>query len=124
MRLVSRKSVLSGKIAVSGSKSHTIRGIVAALCAEGTSVLHAPLESEDTLAALEAAELLGAKVRRFKDRWEIAGTGGRFTDPGRVIDMKNSGTGLRLLSGVCALQSFAITFDGDSSLRTRTVGLS
>ena len=119
MRLVSRKSVLSGKIAVSGSKSHTIRGIVAALCAEGTSVLHAPLESEDTLAALEAAELLGAKVRRFKDRWEIAGTGGRFTDPGRVIDMKNSGTGLRLLSGVCALQSFAITFDGDSSLRTR-----
>ena len=119
MDLTVRKSRLSGSIAVSGSKSHTIRGIVTALCAQGKSILHAPLFSEDTLATLEAAEALGARVVRKSGSWEITGTGGKFTDPGKTIDMKNSGTGLRLLTGVCALQDFAITFDGDASLRTR-----
>jgi len=119
MKLTVRPSVLRGEIAVSGSKSHTIRGIVTALAGTGTSVLRAPLGSADTLATLDAAMLLGARVTRCADSWEITGTGGRFTDPGRVIDMKNSGTGLRLLSGMCALQDFTISFDGDSSLRTR-----
>ena len=119
MKLTVKKSELTGSIAVSGSKSHTIRGIVAALASDGKCILHAPLESEDTLATLDAAELLGAKVTRFSDRWEITGTGKKFKDPGKTIDMKNSGTGLRLLSGVCALQDFAISFDGDASLRTR-----
>ena len=119
MNLTVSHSTLAGSIAVSGSKSHTIRGIIAALCAQGKSILRAPLVSEDTLATLEAACRLGATVERYTDRWEITGTGGRFRDPGSPIDMKNSGTGLRLLAGVCALQDFAISFDGDDSLRTR-----
>ena len=119
MNLTVTPSKICGSIAVSGSKSHTIRGIIAALCADGTSILHAPLASEDTLAVLDAAVLLGAKVRRAPGFWEITGTGGKFTDPQRLIDMKNSGTGLRMLSGVCALQDFALSFDGDDSLRTR-----
>lgn len=119
MKLTVSSSTLSGSIAVSGSKSHTIRGIIAALCADGKSILHAPLASEDTLATLDAARLLGAEVVCYSDRWEITGTQGKFRNPGKVIDMKNSGTGLRLLSGVCALQDFEISFDGDDSLRTR-----
>ena len=119
MKLTVKKSRLAGSIAVSGSKSHTIRGVVTALCAQGKCILHAPLSSEDTLATLEAAQALGAQVVKKAGAWEITGTGGRFTDPGKTIDMKNSGTGLRLLSGVCALQDFKISFDGDSSLRTR-----
>jgi len=119
MKLTVKPSVLKGEIAVSGSKSHTIRGIVAALAGTGKSLLRSPLGSADTLAVLGAAKLLGAQVVCGADFWEIIGTGGRFTDPGRVIDMKNSGTGLRLLSGMCALQDFTVSFDGDSSLRTR-----
>ena len=119
MKLTVRPSVLKGEIAVSGSKSHTIRGIVAALAGTGKSRLRSPLGSADTLAVLDAAKLLGAGVECGADFWEITGTGGHFTDPGQVIDMKNSGTGLRLLSGMCALQDFTVSFDGDSSLRTR-----
>ena len=119
MKLTVRPSVLKGEIAVSGSKSHTIRGIVAALAGTGRSRLRSPLESADTLAVLDAAKLLGAEVVRGTDFWEFAGTGGHFTEPGQVIDMKNSGTGLRLLSGMCALQDFTVSFDGDASLRTR-----
>ena len=75
-----RKSVLSGTIAVPGSKSHTIRGVVAALQSSGKCVLRAPLDSEDTRSALEAAKLFGAEVAEFPDRWEIGGLKGTDTD--------------------------------------------
>lgn len=81
MKLLVKPSRIRGSIAVTGSKSHTIRGIAAALMADGVSTLYAPLESADTRSTLEAAKLFGAKVREFPDRWEITGTGGRFADP-------------------------------------------
>ncbi len=112
-------SRIRGSIAVIGSKSHTIRGITAALLAEGTSTLVAPLESADTRSTLTAACRLGATVKECPGRWEITGTGGRFSDPGSPLDLGNSGTGLRMLTSVAALQNFPIGFDGDSSLRTR-----
>lgn len=119
MDLKVRPSVLSGSIAVSGSKSHTIRAVVCALCAEGTSIIREPLESADTRAALEAAKSFGAKVTERPGIWEIIGCGGKLQNPGKTIDMMNSGTGLRLLTGLAALQDFPVTFDGDESLRTR-----
>ena len=119
MILQVKKSKLSGRVAVPGSKSHTIRAVAAALLASGKSVLRSPLASADTLSTLNAAAALGAKVEKFADRWEIAGAGGNLRDPGSVIDMGNSGTGLRMLSALCANCGFPVTFDGDASLRTR-----
>ncbi|MBE6362309.1 MAG: 3-phosphoshikimate 1-carboxyvinyltransferase [Lentisphaerae bacterium] len=114
-----RKSSLSGTIAVPGSKSHTIRGVVAALQSSGKCILRAPLDSEDTRSALEAAKLFGADVAEFPDRWEIGGMNGKLSAPARVVNMNNSGTGLRMLTSLAAMQDFPVTFDGDDSLRTR-----
>lgn len=119
MKLVVRKSKLAGTIAVPGSKSHTIRAVVAALQADGKCVLRSPLDSEDTRSALEAAKLFGAGVKEFSDRWEICGNGGKLKNPGQVVNMNNSGTGLRMLTALAAMQDFPVSFDGDSSLRTR-----
>ncbi len=119
MKLLVRPSRVHGEIAVTGSKSHTIRGIAAALLAHGTGTLVAPLESADTRSTLEAAKRFGATVRELPGEWVITGTGGRFADPGAPIDMGNSGTGLRMLTALAATQPFAIGFDGDASLRTR-----
>lgn len=119
MKLLIRPSRLHGEIGVPGSKSHTIRGIAAALIANGTSVLGAPLDSADTRSTLEAARLLGANILKHDGIWEITGTGGVFADPGQTLDLGNSGTGLRILTGLCAKQNFPIRFDGDESLRTR-----
>ena len=121
MNLIVRPSRLRGEIAVAGSKSHTIRGIAAALCAEGTSVLYHPLDSADTRAALDAAVSFGARAQEHPDRWEITGCGGSFRDPGRAVDLKNSGTGLVIMTGLAGLQNFRIVFDGDASLRSRPV---
>ena len=119
MKLIVRPSRLSGAIAVPGSKSHTIRGIVAALQSGGKSVLRVPLNSDDTRSALDAARLFGAEVWEYPDRWEICGVNGKLKDPGCVVNMNNSGTGLRMLAALAAMQEFPVSFDGDESLRTR-----
>jgi len=117
-----KKSQVNGTISVPGSKSHTIRAVAVATMAEGVSVIHSPLESEDTRSCLKAAVLFGAKVEETPEYWRITGTCGKFKDSGHTIDMGNSGTSLRIFSGLSALAGFKVTFDGDDSLRTRPMG--
>ncbi|MEA4862348.1 MAG: 3-phosphoshikimate 1-carboxyvinyltransferase [Victivallaceae bacterium] len=122
MNLHVNPSKVSGRVAAPGSKSHTIRALVAGLLADGISTVRAPLESADTLSALAAIELMGAKVEKKRGEWLITGCGGKISDPGKTIDLGNSGTGLRLLSAVAATAGFEVRFDGDASLRTRPMG--
>ena len=118
-----RKSKISGQVEIPGSKSHTIRAIFIASLASGTSTIKMPLISEDTIACLRAASILGAWIKRGDDTvWRISGTGGHLLQPAGVIDMGNSGTGLRLFTAMAALGNFKVRFDGDSSLRTRKMG--
>ena len=116
---ISPCSQLSGRIAVPGSKSHTIRAVAAALLADGTSEIHAPLYSADTQSALSAVKALGAKVNETPLLWKISGCGKNFSPDTQTIDLGNSGTTLRIITAISALGKRPITFDGDSSLRTR-----
>ncbi len=120
MKLFVKPSKLNGPLCVPGSKSHTIRAIAIATLARGESVIDAPLVSEDTLSCLKAASSFGAWVKRGNDSsWKISGTGGNILAPAKVVDMGNSGTGMRLFSAIAALCGQPVTFDGDASLRTR-----
>ncbi len=119
MKISVEPSLLAGDVAVPGSKSHTIRGVAAGLMAGGVTTLEAPLASADTLSVLEAAKALGAEVEQGKNRWIICGTDGKLRNPGHIIDMGNSGTGLRIISALAATADFEVTFDGDESLRSR-----
>lgn len=110
---------LRGCLNVPASKSHTIRSIVAALLADGTSHIRHPLASADTLAVLKAAELLGAAVAEEADGWMIQGTAGAADWPSCTLNLDNSGTGLRFLAAAAALGRNIICLDGDASLRTR-----
>ena len=86
---ISPCSQLSGRIAVPGSKSHTIRAVAAALLADGTSEIHAPLYSADTQSALSAVKALGAKVNETPLLWKISGCGKNFSpDTQRRIPIK------------------------------------
>lgn len=119
MKLHVQPSRVRGSIAVPGSKSHTIRGIVAALAADGVSTLRGPLESADTRSALQAAVRLGARVECCRESWRIAGNGGQFPATPVTLDLGNSGTGLRMLAAMAANGGATVNFDGDASLRTR-----
>src|SRR5512141_1629990 len=102
MRLVCRPSRLRGSVEIPGSKSHTIRAVAIASLAEGQSRIRAPLASADTLAAVDAYRALGAQIDLIDDLWTVAGTGGRLSVPENVIDVRNSGTTLRIAVGSAA----------------------
>jgi 3-phosphoshikimate 1-carboxyvinyltransferase len=120
MKLVVRKaSKLKGSIEIPASKSHTIRAVILASLAEGTSKLTNPLKSEDTIAAVNACRALGAKIKLRKKEWTIKGFGKSPKKPKKKIDFANSGTSSRLLIGVMAALGIEAIVDGDSSLRSR-----
>lgn len=119
MKFISEYSTLSGEILIPASKSHTIRAVAMAAMAEGRSVLHNPLHSADALAALNAARILGAKIVEEDNKWIIDGNAGQIHAAASFIDVANSGTTLRIFTALAALSRQSITFDGDSSIRTR-----
>ena len=127
MKIKTSKSTLCGDIYIPGSKSHTVRAIILALMANGTSTIRNPLISEDTLSCLHAAQKLGAEFSDTAEDsviiWKLKGTGGKLTNKtDEIIDLGNSGTSLRLLSGLVAASNLKVAFDGDGSLRGRPMG--
>ncbi len=112
---------LQGRIAIPASKSHTIRAVLMASLAEGTSILHRPLISEDTRAALNVCKALGASISEFDDRIEITGFGSAPAQPTQALDMLNSGTSTNLTLGLLAALGVQADVTGDSSLQTRPV---
>ncbi|MBU1004350.1 MAG: 3-phosphoshikimate 1-carboxyvinyltransferase [Nanoarchaeota archaeon] len=122
MKLVVEKTEkLEGEITIPGSKSHTIRAVIIASLAEGISKIKNPLKSDDTMAAVNACTAFGAKINTDNEsEWVISGFNHNPQKPEGVINMMNSGTSLRLISGViAALCDFEIELDGDASLRAR-----
>jgi len=117
MKAVIRASSLSGTIGAPPSKSYTQRAVACALLADGTTEVLSPSESEDGLAALEAARMLGAKVTRSKGVWSVSG--GTVATPEDVVNCKGSATALRLFTAISALAPGATVLTGSDSLRRR-----
>lgn len=118
---VEKVNFVDGTIKAPASKSYSHRAFIAAALAEGQSILRDPLYSEDTLATLEACEKLGALFQRYPDKCIVQGTAGYIRTPENVIDVKNSGTSVRILSSIAAIAPRAnyTIFTGDESLRKR-----
>ena len=89
--------------------------------AEGTTVVHGFLASEDCLATQAALEAMGVAIERQPEGLvRIEGAGARgLRAPTKVLDLGNSGTGIRLLMGLLAGQPFGSELTGDASLRQR-----
>jgi 3-phosphoshikimate 1-carboxyvinyltransferase len=79
MLITVKKSQLSGVVSIPGSKSHTIRAIVIAALAEGTSYIRSPLLSNDTLSAVECYRAFGAKIDTSNSAvWSVHGLSEKF----------------------------------------------
>ncbi len=118
MNIVVERSRLQGSIDIPASKSHTIRAVVIASLAEGTSCIRSPLDSGDTRSAVQGCRALGAAIETGA-QLVVRGVAGRPRLTLPRIDLGNSGTSLRLLISAAALQDGEAVFDGDASLRTR-----
>ncbi len=108
-------------LAVPGSKSITQRALVAAALAQGDSILHGPLESEDTLLLADGLALLGIGVERLPGRWAVAGQGGRIGPAPGPIFMGNNGTGIRFLTAVTALGEGEYLLTGTRRMEERPI---
>jgi len=113
-------NAVNGPVALPGDKSISHRYAILAALADGASRIEHFSPAADCGSTLECLEPLGAQVKRSGDAVTITGAGPRrLRRPRRDLDAGNSGTTIRLLSGVLAGQSFDSTITGDSSLRRR-----
>ncbi len=116
-----KAAALNGAARVPGDKSISHRALMIGAVAVGETTIHGLLEGEDVLNTAKAMAALGATVNRDADGvWHVQGVGlGALKEPDEVIDMGNSGTGARLLSGLVAGHPVTAQFTGDASLRSR-----
>ena len=121
MNIIAKRSRLHGSIQVPGSKSHTIRALLLAALAEGTSHIKNPLASADCLSAAAAIPLLGARVELGDDVWTVRGAGKASHLPEDVVNVGNSGSLLYFMSPVAATFEGISVFTGDESIRRRPV---
>jgi 5-enolpyruvylshikimate-3-phosphate synthase len=113
--------LLSGSARVPGDKSISHRSIMLGSLAEGITEVKGFLEGEDSLATLRAFRDLGVRIEGPENGVvRIHGVGMRGLKPAnKPLDLGNSGTSMRLLSGLLAGQSFTCELTGDASLSKR-----
>ncbi len=132
MKAIAKKSVLSGHITVPGSKSHTIRALILAAMADGTSHISNPLPSNDCLSTAAAVRKVGAEVDFCDDGsgnpkaggssvWTVRGAGPGLHLPEGPIDVGNSGSLMYFLCPVLSTLQGECTFTGDESICRRPV---
>ena len=111
---------LGGSLEVQGDKSISHRVAMLSGIASGTSRIRNFLSSEDCLNSLRAMEALGARVF-FDESGElnVQGNGGHFLEPVGTLNLGNSGTGIRLLTGLVAGIPITAELTGDESLCSR-----
>lgn len=112
---------LQGRIRVPGDKSISHRSIMLASLAEGVTEIEGFLEGEDALATLQAFRDMGVVIEGPQQgRVTVHGVGLHgLKDPGKPLYMGNSGTSMRLLTGLLAGQAFDTELTGDASLSRR-----
>lgn len=114
---------LKGTITVPGDKSITHRVIILTALAEGMSTLSSYCLGEDCLNTVRAIRALGVPIEETPERLTVDGKGfWGLSEPSGPIDCGNSGTGIRLLSGLLAGQDFFSVLTGDDSIRRRPMG--
>ncbi len=112
---------MTGRIRVPGDKSISHRSIMLGALAEGVTEVHGFLEAEDCLATMKAFQAMGVRIEHLgAGQVRIHGVGLHgLRAPTEPLYLGNSGTSMRLLSGLLAGQNFNVELTGDESLTRR-----
>ena len=118
--IASPSESLKGSIKVPGDKSISHRSIMLGSIANGVTNVSGFLEGEDTLATLNAFKDMGVKIEREGSNVVINGVGMNGLRPSlKPLNLGNSGTSIRLMTGLLSAQSFDSMLCGDESLSKR-----
>ncbi|MFO8102113.1 MAG: 3-phosphoshikimate 1-carboxyvinyltransferase [Dehalococcoidia bacterium] len=120
---IRKPRTLKGEIAPLADKSISHRALILNSLAEGKARISNFLPAEDCLSTLACLQSLGIEIERDGSEVSITGAGeSGFTPPAEALDAGNSGTTMRLMSGLLAARGFTSTITGDASLRSRPMG--
>ena len=120
MKLKTNVNHLKGSIRVPGDKSISHRSIIFGSLAEGETKVYDILRGEDVLSTIQVFRDLGVEIEDKDGVVTIQGIGmGGLKAPQNALDMGNSGTSIRLISGVLAGADFEVEMFGDDSLSKR-----
>lgn len=109
------------QVTLPGSKSYSHRLLIAAALADGESRITGLLRSEDTLLTRDALRAFGAVIEDDGEAMVVKGTGGRLTACEAPIYLANSGTSMRLLTGIAALGQGETTLTGTPRMGERPI---
>ncbi|MBF0158775.1 MAG: 3-phosphoshikimate 1-carboxyvinyltransferase [Magnetococcales bacterium] len=116
----SRGGPLRGTLTPPGDKSISHRALIFGSLAEGTTRIRHLLEGEDVLRTAAAFRAMGVSIESSAEGYTVQGVGlDGLHEPDDVLDLGNSGTGMRLLAGLLSSQPFLSVLTGDASLRSR-----
>lgn len=116
-------SHLRGEITVPGDKSISHRTVMLGALSKGTTEVHNFLQGADCLSTINCFKKMGINIEFNKDFLTIKGNGlYGLSKPASVLDVGNSGTTTRIMSGILAAQSFETTLNGDESIQRRPMG--
>jgi len=114
------RSLIKGKYFPPGDKSISHRILILAGQVVGKSKISNLLQGEDVINTLKAMRLLGVQIFKTDTHYEVFGIPpGGLIQPKKIIDFGNSGTGIRLISGLISSNNIEVKLIGDSSLSKR-----
>jgi 3-phosphoshikimate 1-carboxyvinyltransferase len=114
---------LSGEITVPGDKSISHRTIMLGALAKGTTEVSNFLQGADCLSTIDCFRKMGIDIVNTSDTVIIKGKGlYGLSKPSQILDVGNSGTTTRIMSGILAAQPFETRLTGDASIQRRPMG--
>ncbi|MBN1167026.1 MAG: 3-phosphoshikimate 1-carboxyvinyltransferase [Methanospirillaceae archaeon] len=119
---IAKTGPVQGTLRVPPSKSYTHRALIAAALAEGESVIKNPLDSDDTRVTAAALASFGAGIDWREGEIYVRGTAGKLSTPENPVDIKDSGTSMRLLASLALLCEGEVVLTGSHRMQQRPIG--
>ena len=120
---ITKVKSLKGEITVPGDKSISHRGVMFGAISEGITELTGFLDGADCRSTISCFKAMGIDITQDHDHVVIHGKGLKgLSSPSKMLDVGNSGTTTRLISGILAGQKYISTLNGDDSIQKRPMG--
>ena len=121
VRIVTKPTKMGGELTVPGDKSISHRSLILNAMARGPARITGLSNGEDVMSTMACLRGMGVEITEggSPGDYAIAGRGPVLEEPSDILDAGNSGTSMRLLSGLLAAQPFLSVLTGDGSLRSR-----
>jgi len=117
---IKKAQKIAGEIVVPGDKSISHRAVMFGALAEGTTEIEGFLPGADCLSTISCFSRMGVEIVQDGDKVTVHGKGWYgLNEPEQKLDVGNSGTTIRLISGILSSQPFHVVLEGDESIAKR-----